>query len=79
MKTQEELNILKDEVESLSAKLNELSEDELAQVSGGCVGRLAWVCFHKDCRSYYSEFPEAGACPDCGSPLVCTLITARND
>lgn len=79
MKTSEELNALKEEVETLNKKLHELSDDELAQVSGGCVGRLAWVCFDKDCRSYYSEFPKAGACPDCGSPLVCTLITARND
>ena len=35
MKTKEELNALKEEVETLNAKLAELSEDELAQVSGG--------------------------------------------
>ena len=35
MKTKEELNALKEEVETVSKKLHELTEDELAQVSGG--------------------------------------------
>ena len=35
MKTAEELNALKNEVETLNKKLAELSEEELAQVSGG--------------------------------------------
>ena len=35
MKTKEELNALKEEVETLSKKLHELTEEELAQVSGG--------------------------------------------
>ena len=35
MKTKEELNALKEEVETLNKKLAELSEEELAQVSGG--------------------------------------------
>ena len=35
MKTKEELNTLKEEVETLSKKLAELTEDELAQISGG--------------------------------------------
>ena len=35
MKTQEELNALKEEVETVSRKLHELTEEELAQVSGG--------------------------------------------
>lgn len=35
MKTKEELNALKEEVETLNAKLAELTEDELAQVAGG--------------------------------------------
>lgn len=37
MKTPEELNALKEEVETLNKKLAELSEDELAQVAGGSV------------------------------------------
>ena len=35
MKTKEELNALKEEVETLNKKLTELSEDELKQVTGG--------------------------------------------
>ena len=35
MKTKEELNTLKDEFETLNKKLEELSEDELMQVTGG--------------------------------------------
>ena len=35
MKTKEELNALKEEVETVSRKLAELTEDEFAQVSGG--------------------------------------------
>ena len=34
-KTKEELNALKEEVESVSRKLHELTEEELAQVCGG--------------------------------------------
>ena len=36
-KTQEELNALKEEVETLNKKLEELTEEELAQVSGGLI------------------------------------------
>ena len=35
MKTKEELDTLKEEVETLNKKLSELTEDELAQVAGG--------------------------------------------
>ena len=35
MKTEEELNELKEEVETLNKKLAELTEEELVQVSGG--------------------------------------------
>ena len=35
MKTKEELNALKEEVETVSKKLAELTEEELEQVSGG--------------------------------------------
>ena len=37
MKTKEELNALKEEVETLNKKLAELSEDELKQVSSGAI------------------------------------------
>ena len=35
MKTKEELNALKEEVETLNKKLHELTDEELEQVSGG--------------------------------------------
>ena len=35
MKTKEELNALKEEVETVSKKLHELTDEELVQVSGG--------------------------------------------
>ena len=41
MKTPEELNTLKSEVETLNKKLAELTEEELTQVSGG-TGAADW-------------------------------------
>ena len=38
MKTKEEINELKEEVETVSKKLHELTEEELAQVSCGGLG-----------------------------------------
>ena len=35
MKTQEELNALKEEVEAVNEKLAELTDEEIKQVSGG--------------------------------------------
>ena len=35
MKTPEELNVLKEEIETLNKKLPELTKEELAQVTGG--------------------------------------------
>ena len=37
MKTPEELNALKEEVETVNRKLHELTDEELAQVSGGVI------------------------------------------
>ena len=36
MKAKEELNALKEEVETLNKKLAELNDEELEQVTGGC-------------------------------------------
>ena len=44
MKTKEELNALKNEVESLNKKLAELSEDEMKEVVGG--GLDEWIDRH---------------------------------
>ena len=43
MKTKEELNAIKEEIEALSKKLAELNEEELAEVAGGLApGRKYW-------------------------------------
>ena len=39
MKTKEELNALREELEKLNAKLAELTSEELAQVTGGIGGK----------------------------------------
>ena len=46
MKTKEELNALKEEVETLNKKLYELTDEELAQVSGGGNNEI-FVCYPK--------------------------------
>ena len=43
MKTKEELDALKEEVETLNKKLHERTADELEQISGGGVPRGAHV------------------------------------
>ena len=40
MKTKDELTALKNEVDTLNAKLAELSEDELAEVTGGLIPNI---------------------------------------
>ena len=40
MKTKEELNKLKEEVEAVNEKLNELTEEEIVQVNGGVGERV---------------------------------------
>ena len=42
MKTKEELNELKEEVETLNRKLHELTEEETEQIYGG--GSITWAC-----------------------------------
>ena len=43
MKTPEELNALKEDLEALNSKLAELSEDELKQVAGGGITVEDWI------------------------------------
>ena len=56
MKTKEELNALKEEVKDVSRKLHELTDEDLAQVSGGLVPEI-----------YFKPAPEA---PVLASPVV---------
>ena len=41
MKTKEELNTLKEEVETVNEKLHELTPEELEQVTGGWIAAIA--------------------------------------
>ena len=51
MKTKEELNALKEEVEAVNEKLQELTEEELEQVNGGIgEAKLRYFCFKYDAR-----------------------------
>ena len=53
MKTKEELNALKQEVETLNEKLHELTDEELAQVAGGftiiCDDDCKNCCYNTTC------------------------------
>ena len=53
MKSKEELNALKEEVENLNKKLAELTEEELAQVTGG----VSKEAIFKVIDTYYAWVP----------------------
>ena len=75
MKIKEELNALKEEVETMNNKLHELTEEELEEVTGGKAGSEGdyisslggWFC--SECKEVTSN-AEASAngyqCKDCG-------------
>ena len=57
MKSKEELNALKEEVETVSRKLRELTEEELERVNGGV---LPNVCFGFDVEKGVQLDPAGG-------------------
>ena len=57
-KTKEELDALKEEVESVNEKLAELTPEEIAQVNGG--GDLGKVTGNCGCEIFYRP---GGGCP----------------
>ena len=59
MKTKEELNIIKEEIETLNEKLAELTEEELEQVTGGVSNPSI---FPLSLRKADSEDPVVIAC-----------------
>ena len=62
MKTKEELNALKEEVETLNKKLAELTEEEITQVYGGAENNSFKVC------------PKCGKAIMCGEHHSCRRI-----
>ena len=65
MKTKEELNAIKEEVETLNKKLAELTEEELAQVSGGGSEMMIYQEYCKKCGYVFIEekIPEGTLIP----------------
>ena len=63
MKTKEELNALKEEVETLNTKLAELSEEELEQVSGGDWGVQEYETFLSKSENGGGESSVVGCHP----------------
>ena len=65
MKNKEELNALKEEVETVNKKLHEMTDEELAQVSGGDgqMGYFALRCSNPDCYSHTISSSFTGATP----------------
>ena len=74
-KTQEELNALKEEVVTLNEKLHELTEEELAQVTGGALRPQPGDYCYCNCRcGFVGMGTYGGPCPQCGSPLAPPVI-----
>ena len=74
-KTKEELNALKEEVETMSKKLHELTDEELEQVSGGKV-KTQMKCSacgrSKNWAGMYLN--ESYGCPFCGAENTFTGV-----
>lgn len=74
MKTKEELNALKNEVKTLNAKLAELSEDELDQVTGGIFFDKQEGKYCKYCDAETSQtYQGYGTGWTSGQSFVCKL------
>ena len=62
MKTKEELNVLKEDVETINKKLTELTEEELAQLSGGNIEQdiknMAKQYFQLDKEGFHDKAKE---------------------
>ena len=73
--TQEELNVIKKEIETLNKKLAELTEEELAQVSGGNGAEYKpRGCYMANVNDTPTVSP--GDCKHCGSYYrTCKLLS----
>ena len=73
MKTKEELNALKVEVETVSKKLNEINDEELEQVSGGISFQTTGP--NETCRHHYLIPGNDDICKICAT---CTHFRSPN-
>ena len=75
MKTKEELNAIRGEIDTLNKKLAELSEDELQQVVGGLMDIVDCPNFHYRATGLFQcptpemkwTFTSSGGCRYCGA------------
>ena len=82
MKTKEELNELKEEVEAVNKKLAELTEDELAQVTGGGVPchsprkpvDMPMCIFHETRYAFCPYKNDYSQCPDRNVTKACYIV-----
>ena len=70
MKTKEELNALKEEVEKLNKKLAELSDEELEQVSGGEKQGYVRTLLHANSATV-ATYADLGKATDSAEAALC--------
>lgn len=74
MKTKEELNAIKEEVETLKNKLAELTDEELTQVTGGKVTTGGSVSGKWNCRPIFAELAVPQKTKFEGGPVSVSLL-----
>ena len=81
MKTKEEMNALKEEVEPLNKKLSELTEEELAEVAGGDHLITEYSCHCNACgRDWYAIVNYPMHCEYCNSVNIsATWVATRSN
>ena len=77
MKTKEELNALKEEVETVSKKLHKLTEEELAQVTGGIAGSTKGGNAKEDCEALQGKAAGSQVVSTTGEPGTEMYIRVR--
>ena len=78
MKTKEELNALKEEVETLNKKLHELTDEELEKIHGGAHGGY-WDALCPICNYVFARgnlIPPTGVriCPECDRMITLNIV-----
>ena len=84
MKSKEELNKIKEDVEAVNEKLQELTPEEIAQVNGGAsyegtTGKYTIRCSNPSCFMNQNVSPTVwdpndSSCPLCGGTLSIDFV-----